>query len=284
MSTERTNITFVLYEGKHDAAILTRLLRLNGYSEFKDKAISEFPTKLKGYFESKIKGFIYEDETNIFQKPQLPNHICKSKDGINWFVFYEMGGDSKKKFVLDIIKELKNETNDFTNEEKFDTDSPVSLAFFFDADDDILKRKKSFIADYSTLLTGFTRSIETTKSREAVIVGKDGFSRIGLYIYGGNDSTGTLEDIIIPIMQEGKKEMFKDANDYIDKYMSDTAKKSRSKKGKALIGVIGQPKHYGKSNQVIISDTKFITKDKLSKNSVFKSILKFLNSFTINES
>lgn len=280
MSTETSNITFVLYEGKHDAAILTRILRENNYSNFSDKKISEFPPVLKGFLEGKIKNYTYEDESNIFQKPQLPNAICKSKTEDKWFVFYEMGGDSKIVETNHFIKTIARNTSEFEEEELFETQQLYSLAFFFDADADVNRRKTTFIESYSDNLPQFCTAVsQSAENHLRIDENIDGFSSVGLFVYGADNGTGTLEDIVIPIMREGKEAIFTDADTYLEKHMSTEAKANGSKKGKALISVVGQPKHQGKANQVIISDTKMITKAKLAASPVFANILSFMTGF-----
>ena len=81
-------------------------------------------------------------------------------------------------------------------------------------------------------------------------------------------------------MQNGNEPLFQDADVYLEKYMSVADKENPSKKGKALINVVGQPKHHGKANQVIISDTNLINNEKFSSNDVFTDILTFMLGFT----
>ena len=279
---DNPNITFVLYEGKHDAAILTRLLRENDHSNFTDKKISEFPPALQGFLKGKISDFTYEDEVNMYQRPQLPNAICKSKEEDKWYIFYEMGGDSQVEYIKALVSSLATKDSEFDSEEQFETQQAYSLALFYDADKDVKKRKETFEKDYSELLPNFCNLITESDEQSNIISSAsetDGFLKIGLFIYGAADGTGTLEDILIPVMKKNKESNFDDADKYLETYMSDAAKQSGSKKGKALIGVVGQPKHQGKANQVIITDSPFITKAKLNANPTFQEILTFLKSF-----
>ncbi|MBE7649015.1 DUF3226 domain-containing protein [Tenacibaculum finnmarkense] len=279
MSNSEINITYVLYEGKHDAALLTRLLRENGYSNYTDKKIDDFPTSIKGFLSSKIKNFVYEDENNIYQKPQLPNAICKCKTEDKWFLFYEMGGDSKVKYVKNIIKGIAKKESGFSGEQSFETDNLASLALFFDADESLAKRKEKFTNNYTDTLSSFCKNVSVSNSYKIQSTDQDGFSKIGLYIYGADTGSGTLEDIVIPLMKKNNETVFLEANNFLENQMNAQTYSNSSKKGKALIGVVGQIEHQGKANQVIISDTKLITKGKFSADATFKEILSFFESF-----
>ncbi|ANQ51577.1 hypothetical protein MY04_4235 [Flammeovirga sp. MY04] len=282
-----SNVTFVLVEGKHDTAILSRLLRLNNFSDFTDKKITDFPNPLKGFLEGILNKFEYQDEANVFQKPQLPNKICKDKDSDNFYVFYQMGGDSQFDYVINLIELLKvdDSSSEFFGEQSFDTDVKFSLQLFFDADVCFKNRKREFATKYAELLPNFIESIDVEDHQYfSNVENIDGFSNIGIFIYGEGES-GTLEDIIIPLMRDDKNEaLFQKGEDIISEFMPNEEEEScakkkqgiKSKKGKALIGIVGQPKHQGKANQVIINDTKFITKGKLDNNDTFKEIFDFM--------
>ncbi|MEN9444241.1 MAG: hypothetical protein RIS47_1131 [Bacteroidota bacterium] len=112
--TDAPQILFVLYEGKHDAAILTRLLRENGFKNYTDKSLNSFPERLTKYFEGVIKGFTYEDELNLYQRPQLPNHVCTTEDKAFWLVFYEMGGDKQKESCHSFLQKIAIPESDFS--------------------------------------------------------------------------------------------------------------------------------------------------------------------------
>jgi hypothetical protein len=270
-------ITFVLCEGKHDVALLTRLLRENNYKNYTDKKLKEFPAPIKGFLEAKINKFTYEDEFNILQKPQLPNAICKSMNKNHWYIFYQMGGDKQLEYSKSLISSLKTDTTDFSPDEEFETQHKYSLALFYDADNNVQIRRKTFINDFSEVLKDFTKLVKESESNViSSNIALDGFLKIGLYIYGSLKGSGTLEDIIIPIMKEKDECIFNNAEKYLKQHMSPESYNKNSKKGKALIGVVGQPKHNGKANQVIISDTKLITKSNINKNPIFRNILNFL--------
>lgn len=280
MAVDDIKITYVLYEGKHDAAILTRLLREFNYSNYTDKKIKIFPSAIKGFLKSKISDFVYEDENNLYQKPQLPNAICKSESENKWFLFYEMGGDSKEEYVKKFIGSIAKQKSAFSEEQSFETDRLVSLALFFDADNSLDSRKEKFIKSYTDVLPSFCANVTAATSHEIAMAGtEDGFSRVGLYIYGSVAGTGTLEDIVIPLMENGYSTIFSEADTFLNNQMTPKAYANSSKKGKALIGVVGQVKHHGKANQVVLSDTKMISKSKFEAEAVFMDILSFFEAF-----
>jgi len=268
------NIIFVMLEGKHDAAVLTRLLRDNGYSNFTDKKIKQFPTALQGYFQSKIEGFVYEDEANIWQKPQLPKYICKEKQGSRWFVFYEMGGDSSSKSMKALLQPFQEKKSELTTSFGFAQPS-VSALFFFDADNDLQARKKTFSQQYKDFIPSFSEEVlHSSQEQKAIFkAGVDGFRSIGLFVY---NLRGTLEDIVVPLMQQGQEDHFANATSYLDHYLTDPASSNYKK---ALIGVVGQPKNPGRANQSILADTKMLNQEKFKKDETFKGIVDFFQKF-----
>lgn len=268
-------IVFVLVEGKHDSAALTRLLRLNGFHNFTDRKISQFNENLKGFVQSKINDFIYEDESNIWQRPQLPNYIIS--DGTLFFLFYQMNGDTQSAKTIELLKPFKKLSSTIDPAFSFSKTQPnVSLLFFYDADESIGKRKQLFIDQYKDFFPEFIKYVDSEDLDVLTLMdaNSDGFTKVGLYIYG---KSGTLEDLVIPLMKDGNMPKFDDADSFLQTHMNGGA----THKGytKALIGTVGQLENPGKANQVIITDTKSLDKSKFDKDPTFVEILNVFKKF-----
>jgi hypothetical protein len=295
MSTDnlQMKIAFVFYEGPHDGAILSRLLRLNGFKNKTDMSMMAFPKPLNGFLKGRIKSFNYNNELKISQKPLLPNYIIKSEtEDHKWFVFYAMGGDSNPSKPKEIIKSLKY---DFAQDPElsFETQFAYSIAFFYDIDEGLESRMRKFKGDYNDILPALCDS--WTQNYAHTIDGEtannDGFLKIGMFNYGVLDedsnvmTPGTLEDILLPILNaNSSNNLFEESQTLVRKHQKSlnenptpkNRRKHNSDKGKAIIGALGQPLHPGRANAPIISDTKLITQTSLNADTVFSQIHGFL--------
>lgn len=293
MNNNEPNIAFIFYEGPHDGAIISRLLRENGYKNKTDMAIKEFPNPIQGFLSGRIASYEYKNELKITQKPLLPNYILKSEDEDNkWFILYAMGGDSDPSKPLQIIKSLKYDFS-MDPETSFETHSPYRIAFFFDIDKGLESRMKRFNEHYHETIPNFCNDWikNYTHTADSPLAKLDGFLKIGIYNYGrlnqnNQMSPGTLEDILLPILQKKNPSIHHNAVAHVKNFQknlptnpkAEQLRKHNSDTGKAIIGTIGQPKHPGRANGPIISDTELITKTALNSDTVFSQILDFLQN------
>lgn len=183
-----------------------------------------------------------------------------------FFFLYSLGGDGK-------IEDRKKNLNDFRSfipkegeiiKERLPTDTRLSLVYFFDADTKgINQRINEINAEIRSVLT-------------------------------------ELEDVLIPLMKQNNEPIFDEAERYLDKHFDSSRlfplkinvineiivetrsdrKKDKIKydKSKSLIGAVAQLQRSGKSNVVCISDTDYITKDKILADANCVEIIDFFTS------
>lgn len=267
------NLTFVLCEGPHDVAFLSRLINEYGCEDKTRKKISSYPDIIQNYIITTANKFDYLPDGQMFQHPDLPSAICADTND-DWFVFYSMNGDSNSSFAKKIIHVFQNlQNDDFEDEESFMPKFKVSLLFFFDADDSLKSRLNAFNQGYKEKLPSFVEELKDLKVNKSSNV--DNFDSIGLYIFCDDNGKGTLEDILIPIIKKGDSEIFKSADKFLEKYSSHTFPSSDYSKAK--IGIVGQAKlkKPGVSNVIIIKEIEYLSKMKIESNQVVKEIVQF---------
>ncbi len=125
--------------------------------------------------------------------------------------------------------------------------------------------------------------------------------KFGAYIFtGNNNETGKLEDVLLPLMKLDNDSIFENAEIYLKKnvdslrtYPLKLSVKNGSlteirstKKGdtdfdeqKSLIGITGQLQRSGKPNTAYISDSDYLTLDKIRNNQKCIGISTFFNDF-----
>lgn len=266
-------LTFVLCEGPHDVAFLSRLINECGCEDKTRKKISSYPDIIKNYIITTANKFDYLPDGQMFQRPDLPSAICADTND-DWFVFYSMNGDSNSSFAKKIIHVFQNlQNNDFEDEETFMPKFKMSLLFFFDADDSLENRLNVFNREYKEELPCFVEELENMKINKSSNV--DNFDSIGLYIFCDDNGVGTLENILIPFIEEGNSQIFESADKFLKEYSSHTFPSSDYSKAK--IGIVGQAKlnKPGASNVIIIRDIEYISKEKIESNQIVKEIVQF---------
>jgi hypothetical protein len=114
------------------------------------------------------------------------------------------------------------------------------------------------------------------------------FAKFETYIFHENDK-GKLEDIVLPLMEENNEDLFAKTKIFLENYTNpifptnSKAKEQRQDfdKQKSLIGAIGQLHKSGRSNEVHITDTPLITKEKIERNIKCQEIIKFIEGLMV---
>ncbi|MGM0898257.1 MAG: DUF3226 domain-containing protein [Bacillota bacterium] len=158
-------------------------------------------------------------------------------------------------------------------------DELSGIAIFCDADS--LKAKLKFDAIY--------RHVQEIEDDEIKVIFKDvefnkikeSSCKVGIFIFPDNNSIGTLEDFLLL----GGETKYADLHELAQVYTKNIPSKYRREWGptsenKVLVGVMANVLKPGKSNQVSISDNKWITEESLRETNQ-KELSDFLSAFVI---
>lgn len=298
-------ITFVLCEGVHDIAFFTKLLKSEGYSTFYKK-INEYPDPLNDWLRTTVQKIsiqelnvsgVYDEINTVLPRQVLINDV---RDQL--IMFYNMNGDSRKKerekFITKLnewIYEPENEKEFSFNEDLKGRNIQFGLLLTYDADD---KGINTRLKDIKEENKNHFPSIENISTNGEIINNGNSF-KLGIYIFAepGKD-TGTLENILLPLMKEDNEAIFESADNFLKTYQDKERLKSlvfeknhsgdiiekrdRANKYyhiKSMLGVVGQLQYSGASNTVCIEKSDYITLDKIKKNSNCQDILDLFKKF-----
>jgi len=296
-------IIIALCEGPHDVSFICRILKSNGFVSNEKLKINEFPQPMDRLMAQEIIQTDVE-ELNLQEVRQnfLPTNTLQKED--NYVFLYSMGGDGKKQPRQHILRSLKlnvPEPGEITKE-RLPADTQLSLVYFFDADSKGVQARLAEVnAEVREVLTEIPENLFLQNAAYAINEG----IKLGCYIFTGNDNnTGTLEDILVPLMQNGNDHIFNNANEYLHAHFDDArlfplkltsadgatteARSIRSGEKysfdvkKSLLGVVGQLQKSGKANTVCISDTDYLNLSKIINDPKCQAIIQFFNNFTNN--
>jgi hypothetical protein len=189
----------------------------------------------------------------------------------------------------------------------------LQVGFFYDADVSITNRVKVFVDNMNgaqetvsvqTYLPQFCASLfnHTINNDNYYHLEKqlDSLTTIGLFIFHENGE-GALEEFLLSIMRtdevnnnnevlKNNKVLFDEAQNYITSYFDPNRPKNRrnleslklqAEKNKALIGIAGQLQRPGKTNSVIITDTDYISNNKINNHTPSRAIIDFVNKLLL---
>jgi hypothetical protein len=283
------HITFLLCEGPHDVAFLSRILKTKGFNVY-SKKLSEYPKPIDKFIMGHIQSLAIED-MNLEELRNRPMPSEALTFGNQLFLLYSMHGDSKKELRQDMIRKIKDLIPKDADEISGIEDLHLSIVYFFDADekgvDSRLIEIKKEIADVLAfpVNSGYFETNASIHIIKQII--------FGAYIFARNDQKGKLEDILVPLMIKDNEDIFNKANDYLllmdenrlrklkifheneNIFEKRTSKKMSFDLKKSSIGVAGQLQNSGKSNVVIIKDCDYITLEKIQNSDECCIILDF---------
>lgn len=295
-------IVFVLCEGPHDVAFLSRLLSSDGYLYYKNK-VSEFPFPLGDWMVTSAKKLsiqdlnvdkVYKDLSCV-----LPNGAMVNDERGHLILLYSMNGDSRKEERMSIINKLREWTSVPENEKEFsileesgeenDEKNDYGLFILFDADDRGIDARLEEIKNEIRGIFPIVNSID----RNGCVVAENKF-KIGAYVFADHKTgTGTLEDILLPLMKDGDEAMFDDAEAFLINHKNEERLKplvfkknesgkiieKRKRKNtyhriKSILGVVGQLQNSGTSNTVCIEKADYITLNKIKSDPICQEIIR----------
>lgn len=296
-------IVFVLCEGPHDVAFLSRLLSSEGYSYYKNK-VSDFPFPLGDWMVNSAKKLsiqdlnvdkVYKDLSCV-----LPNGAMVNSEREHLILLYSMNGDSRKEERMTIINKLKKWTSAPENEKEFsileesDEGNDYGLLILYDADD---KGIDTRIAEIKNDIRGIFPIVDSIDRNGGVAAAENKF-KIGVYIFADNKTgRGTLENILLPIMKGGDETIFDEAEEFLDKHkneerlkplvfkknesgkiVEERKKKNKYHQIKSILGVVGQLQNSGTSNTVCIEKADYINLNKIKSSPICQEIIKMFES------
>jgi len=270
------NLKIVMVEGPHDGAFISKVMKVNGYSTF-SKPINEYEPKmmaeyLKGQYKNAPVGEL--NLQSVRQQILFPSYALTSGDEI--ILIFHMGGDSRVDRRTRLVKDLRDfflspasrSTGVVTNQDT------LTFIYEFDADqsgvDERLKQANDEIGNLDAGFSGFQAN--------ASYVVSNGI-RWGVYVFAKEDGKGKLEDIILPMMEEGNEDIADCAKDYVDRRASFTLfqkEKPTKHPEKARIGVMGQLQKAGSAIPAIIEQSAYLTDEKIRKSPICMDIFNFL--------
>ena len=291
-------LTTVFCEGPHDVAFIYRMLKATSYKSFDSCKIGDLPAPFNDLIKSEVEKTDVE-QLNISEvkRSLLPAKVMKKDD--QYIFLYSIGSDSKaairKKMLRDILSFIPEPGEIRTTP----VGTSFSLIYLFDADEKGLNARLNQINTEINEVLDTRGAINFTDNATFNIESQINF---GVYIFtGSDDNTGTLEEILLPLMQENNEAIFEEAQTFLNNHFSDerlfklkiktnsttgNLEESRSTKqkdkkyylnSKSLIGTVGQLQDSGASNVVCINYTDCITLNKMRSNPKCIEIIDFLN-------
>jgi hypothetical protein len=296
-------IITVLCEGPHDVAFICRILKSIGYKSNESVKIGEYPKPFDALLTREAtKTDVEQLNLSELRRNFLPSNVLLRDE--NHVFLYSLGGDGKKDTRQRILTELRSlivEEGEIIADRNNDT--ILSLLYFFDADDHGVAARLSHInAEMKATLPAEITTDLFTNNGDKAHVSK---LKLGAFIFtGDDDNTGKLEDILVPLMRADNELSFDAATSYLNTHHDDARlfplklteaggiitevrsvkqkEKEKFDDKKSLIGTVGQLQRSGKSNVVCISDTDYLSLDKMSKNAKCIQIATFFDLFTAN--
>ncbi|OAV68044.1 hypothetical protein Barb4_02220 [Bacteroidales bacterium Barb4] len=281
------NIIFILTEGEHDAAFIYRILKANDIKK-NHIAIKDYPFPLNEVFKSGISSISIEEmKIGDTRSKFLPSRVMQKDSSI--ISIYALGGDLQEQRRIEFIHDVNALNTHQADTYQVAEDIKISILFFFDADNKgINYRIKQVKKELGQSFSGIDIP-ENFNNKEIYTIGN---IKTGTFVFTEPEKeSGMLEDVLIPLMKEGNEDIFNKADAFLEihestalfkgkvKYKDNIKKEINGKKydpKKSLIGTVGQLQLSGKSNTVCISDSDYLTDDKIRNNPACTDIYTFI--------
>lgn len=265
-------ITIVICEGPHDVALLTKVLKVAGYKHNENEKIAGFPIPMSELLISEVKKANVSD-LNIqeVRSAVLPVNTMIKED--TYLFLYALGGDKKTASRMRIVDTLSTFVSVEGEVGVLPKETELFVIYFFDADNDGIDKRLDYINEEINKFSGTKPFAES-----GTFCNVKGIN-MGCYIFCKNDSkTGKLEDILLPLFEKDNESIISEAQNYIKANYDKNRDKSKGfDEQKAIIGIAGQLQKSGSTNTVIISQTDYITEEKIKNNPKCIEIVDFFS-------
>lgn len=270
------DLKILMVEGPHDGAFISKVMQVYGYKTY-SKHIGDYqPSMIAKYLIGQYKNAPVSELNlqSVRQQILFPSYALYSGDEL--MLIFHMCGDSRndkrKRLVTDLREYFLSPATRSTGEVS-DSDS-ITFIYEFDADkegvDERLKQAGKEISQIDSDFTGFQDN--------ATYLTSNGI-RWGAYVFADEDGKGKLEDIILPMMENGNQDIAECAKEYVDRRDSfqlfQTARSTKDPQ-KARIGVMGQLQKAGSATPAIIEQSSFLNDAKIKSSEICSQLFKFL--------
>ncbi len=293
-----TQIITIFCEGPHDVAFIYRMLKSISYESYASCKIGKLPPPFNQLIANEIEKSDIKNLNLIeVRRGFLPAKVLQKED--KYIFLYSLGGDSKSQARQKMVGDILSFISEPGEISVIPEGTNFSVIYLFDSDNQGVGVRLNALNREINRSLGAKGTINFTSNGSFQIKNKINF---GAFIFTGTDNdTGTLESILLPLMKEGNNTIFEAAKHYISTNhdpkrlfslktsIDPTTKLTIEQRGtssrdrykfypsKSIIGTAGQLQRSGKSNVVCISDSDYITIDKIQRNPKCIEIVEFLN-------
>lgn len=288
----KTKALMVFCEGAHDIGFLYQVFKLGLNAKIAKGEggdglkFSEYPAPLNNLFATSVAKHAAMDlSLDMAHKFFLPDRTLEKDD---WHIFlFNSGGKDKSDNIKYFIREfltLYNTASVFPGSAK-SIISEVKYLFFYDADNKGPNDVAAWMQRNFSSIEGteWGLNLWTIDNDQKCIVQEDK----ALYVWGGIDGPGTLEDIIYPIYQNINAELIDKSKNFIEENFdwsianksSQQISKIQANKLKATLCAAGQGSKPGRPLSAIISDNALGDEIEMLVDDSFQSLIDFLIEF-----
>lgn len=269
---------FVFCEGEHDIAFLSRVLLASEEFIQDDSRLKDFPEPIQKILINRFEErHVEKVEASKYSKmsppvlwdalrPRDPNSEVR-------FWFFCAFGQNQHKAVGKFIRQVKLSVKDAQERDSSCPISSLAFAFLYDADeegDDVkvaqwrVNYNETFVDEKPAAVAGWQANDASAKIQ------------MGLHILCGHgQTTGDLEDIVLPLMKAQSCRLYDEASAFVDTHWnSDKTKKKR----KASITAAGQVHSPASSMAVILRDTPHLDPASLNQDAACQKIVSFFRN------
>lgn len=279
----------VFCEGSHDVAFVQQIFKLCLGFKTVEWKFSEYPAPFQDLFKTSVQNHAAKDlSLDMARKFFLPDCVLKKEDYL--VLIFNAGGSEqtdKVKLLLKNFLALLAQSAIFPN----DATAIVSEAYYlFLYDADYIGTTALFNKikhDFSSIEDEPRWSFSDWNFLDNNPLGAIAENKAA-YIWCTNLQNGTLEDIILPMFETDQEKIIKKATDFIDSdiFVWETNNSNLkhqvaeiAKRKKAIMTCAGQRKKTGGSMNVIISQSKLISKNTFLNDTNVKAFSDFIKIF-----